>query len=31
MTVLEAMERAGIDSATLTIAWLEDAINLITC
>tara|TARA_R100000656_G_scaffold78079_1_gene57508 strand:+ start:53 stop:328 length:276 start_codon:yes stop_codon:yes gene_type:complete len=29
MTVLEAMERAGIDSATLTIAWLEDAINLI--
>ena len=29
MTVQEIMERAGIDSATLTVAWIKDAINLI--
>ena len=29
MTVLEAMERAGIDQETLAIAWIKDAIHLI--
>ena len=29
MTVQEIMERVGIDSTTLTIAWLKDAVNLI--
>ena len=29
MTVLEIMERSGVDSPTLTIAWLKDAVNLI--
>jgi hypothetical protein len=29
MTVQEIMERSGIESATLTIAWLKDGINLI--
>tara|TARA_Y100001951_G_C11149781_1_gene188481 strand:+ start:102 stop:392 length:291 start_codon:yes stop_codon:yes gene_type:complete len=29
MTVLEMMERSGMDNATLTIAWIKDAIHLI--
>ena len=29
MTVLEAMERTGIDQETLAIAWIKDAIHLI--
>ena len=29
MTVQEIMERAGVDSTNLTIAWLKDGINLI--
>jgi hypothetical protein len=29
MTVQEIMERVGVESATLTIAWLKDAVNLI--
>ena len=29
MTVLESMERAGIDQETLAIAWIKDAIHLI--
>ena len=29
MTVLEAMERVGIDQETLAIAWIKDAIHLI--
>ena len=29
MTVLEIMERAGIDEETLAIAWIKDAIHLI--
>ena len=29
MTVLEAMERAGIDQETLALAWIKDAIHLI--
>jgi hypothetical protein len=29
MTVLEMMERSGLDNTTLTIAWIKDAIHLI--
>ena len=29
MTVLEIMERSGVEGTTLTIAWLKDAVNLI--
>ena len=29
MTVLEAMERTGVDQETLAIAWIKDAIHLI--
>ena len=29
MTVLEMMERSGMDNTTLTIAWIKDAIHLI--
>ena len=29
MTVLEIMERSGVKGATLTLAWLKDAIHLI--
>ena len=29
MTVLELMERTGTSEATLTIAWVKDAIHLI--
>ena len=29
MTVQEIMERSGVDNATLTIAWIKDAIHLI--
>jgi len=29
MTVLEAMERVGIEQETLAIAWIKDAIHLI--
>ena len=29
MTVQEIMERSGMDNATLTIAWIKDAIHLI--
>jgi hypothetical protein len=29
MTVLEIMERSGVEGTTLTIAWLKDAVHLI--
>ena len=29
MTVLEMMERSGMDNTTITIAWIKDAIHLI--
>jgi hypothetical protein len=29
MTVLEIMERSGVEGTTLTLAWLKDAVHLI--
>ena len=29
MTVLEIMERSGVENTTLTVAWLKDAVHLI--
>jgi len=29
MTVLEIMERSGVENTTLTLAWLKDAVHLI--